>query len=98
MKTLLRLAVMAFVTAGAGVAAADESTVRLSEGAEATTVVANCSGCHSLDYIQMNARFLKRADWEASVRKMVTVMGAPVSDADAATIVDYLTREYGMTD
>jgi cytochrome c5 len=97
MKTLLGLAALIAVTVGAGVAVADESTVRLSEGAEATTVVANCSGCHSLDYIQMNARFLKRADWEASVKKMVTVMGAPVSEADATRIVDYLTREYGAT-
>jgi cytochrome c5 len=98
MKTLLGLAALIVVTVGADVAVADESTVRLSEGAEATTVVANCSGCHSLDYIQMNARFLKRADWEASVKKMVTVMGAPVSEADTARIIDYLTREYGVTD
>jgi cytochrome c5 len=98
MKTLLGPAALTVVTVVAGVAAADETTVRLSEGAEAKTVIANCSGCHSLDYIQMNARFLKRADWEASVKKMVTVMGAPVSEADAARIVDYLTREYGVTD
>ena len=98
MKTLLGLAALTVVTVGPGFAAADETTVRLREGAEATTVIANCSGCHSLDYIQMNARFLKRADWQASVKKMVTVMGAPVSESDAARIVDYLTREYGVAD
>jgi mono/diheme cytochrome c family protein len=98
MKTLPGLAALVVVTFGPGVAVADESTIRLREGAEATTVVANCSGCHSLDYIQMNSPFQKRADWEASVRKMVTVMGAPVSEADTARIIDYLTREYGVTD
>ena len=61
-------------------------------------VTANCSGCHSLDYIQMNSMFLKRAQWEALVKKMIGVMGAPISDADAATLVDYLAREYGVAD
>ena len=46
----------------------------------------------------MNSRFVKRAGWEAEVKKMVSVMGAPVSDADAAKLVDYLTREYGVAE
>ena len=79
-------------------AGADESTIRLKEGPDSMTVAANCSGCHSLDYIQMNSRFMKRATWEAEVKKMVSVMGAPVSDADQAKLVDYLTREYGVAD
>lgn len=77
---------------------ADESTIRMKEAPETPTLVANCSGCHSLDYIQMNSKFMKRAGWEAEVRKMVSVMGAPVSDADAAKLVDYLVREYGVND
>ena len=36
--------------------------------------------------------------WEAEVKKMVSVMGAPVSEVDAAKLVDYLTREYGVAD
>ena len=79
-------------------ALADESRIRMTDAPETPAVIANCSGCHSLDYIQMNSRFVKRAGWEAEVKKMVSVMGAPVSEADAAKLVDYLTREYGVAD
>jgi hypothetical protein len=51
--------------------------------------------CHSLDYIPMNSVFLDRKGWEASVNKMVKVMGAPISEQDAAVITDYLARNYG---
>jgi hypothetical protein len=79
-------------------AAADETKIHMRDAAETPVLIANCSGCHSLDYIQMNSRFMKRAGWEAEVHKMTAVMGAPVSDADAAQLVDYLTREYGVAD
>ena len=77
---------------------ADERAIKMKEGPERVLFAASCSGCHSLDYIQMNATFLKRAGWEAEVRKMIAVMGAPVADADAAALVGYLTREYGVPD
>ena len=79
-------------------ALADESRIRMTDAPETPALIANCSGCHSLDYIQMNSRFVKRAGWEAEVKKMVSVMGAPVSEADAAKLVDYLTREYGVAE
>jgi hypothetical protein len=79
-------------------AAADETTVRMKEAPETVALVASCSGCHSLDYIQMNSTFMKRAGWEATVKKMVAVMGAPVTDAEATKLVDYLTREYGVAE
>lgn len=84
--------------AAADVALADESQIRMKEAPETMTLVANCSGCHSLDYVQMNSKFMKRATWEAEVHKMVAVMGAPVSEADQAALVEYLTREYGVAD
>jgi hypothetical protein len=58
-------------------------------------VAANCSMCHSLDYIQMNSPFLDRKGWEASVNKMIRAMGAPVAEADVQKIVDYLASQYG---
>jgi mono/diheme cytochrome c family protein len=79
-------------------ATADEASLQLKEGREKALVVSNCSGCHSLDYVVMNSGFMKRAAWEASVRKMVTVMGAPIADADAQGVIDYLAREYGIPD
>ncbi len=87
---------LALLSVAPVVAAADETALKLVDGPELATVQANCSVCHSLDYVQMNAPFLKRVGWEAEVRKMIKVMGAPVSDEDAAKILAYLTRSYGV--
>lgn len=99
MKTLTLTTTVAILLATSSTpVAADETRIQMRDGPELTTLVANCSGCHSLDYIQMNSRWVKRAGWEAEVKKMVTVMGAPVSPEDQAKLVDYLTREYGVAD
>jgi cytochrome c5 len=74
---------------------ADETRIVLAEGEGRNQVRALCSMCHSVDYIVMNSPFLDAAGWEKSVRKMVSVMGAPISDADAAIIVSYLSSHYG---
>jgi len=76
-------------------ATANETNLKLITDPAAATVQARCSGCHSIDYIQMNTGVLKREGWEAEVKKMIKVMGAPVPETDVSTIVDYLTRHYG---
>ena len=43
----------------------------------------------------MNSPFLNAAGWDAEVTKMIKVMGAPIDDADAKAIKDYLTKNYG---
>lgn len=53
------------------------------------------AACHSLDYIQMNAPFPDQKLWEAEVTKMIKVFGAPIDDAEARLITDYLSRNYG---
>ena len=75
--------------------AADESDITLAEDPVRVRVQAACSMCHSLDYIEMNSPFLDRAGWERTVKKMVTVMGAPLTEEQAAEITDYLARHYG---
>jgi cytochrome c553 len=80
----------------ASVANADESALRLRDAPEAATVLARCSSCHSIDYIQMNSTFMKKAGWEAEVRKMIKVMGAPVPEDEVARIVGYLAANYGV--
>ena len=75
--------------------AADESQIRLKEGAGRELVESNCAICHSLDYIQTNSPFLDRKGWEATLGKMVNAMGAPIPKEDVPAIVDYLTRQYG---
>jgi hypothetical protein len=86
----------AFFLAASMSASADESQVKLAHDADMPLVMSRCAACHSVDYIQMNAPFMKRAGWEAEVKKMVKVYGAPVADEDAAKIIDYLTRHYGV--
>ena len=90
MRTLLVFALFFTLPAFAG-----EGDVHLKEGPGKDLVEANCSMCHSLDYIQMNSPFLDRKGWEASVNKMIKAMGAPVAEADVQSIVDYLASQYG---
>ena len=90
MRTLLVVALLSTFPAFAG-----EDDVRLKDAPGKDLVAANCSMCHSLDYIQMNSPFLDRKGWEASVNKMIKAMGAPVAEADVQKIVDYLASQYG---
>ena len=76
-------------------ALADEASVELKKAPGLDKVVSNCGTCHSLDYIQMNSPFMSAATWDAEVTKMIKAYGAPISDADAAAIKDYLKANYG---
>jgi mono/diheme cytochrome c family protein len=76
-------------------ASAGEESVNLKPGPGLEQVESNCGACHSLDYVQMNAPFLNAAGWNAEVTKMVKAFGAPISEADAKTIADYLAKNYG---
>ena len=55
---------------------------------------AKCQLCHSTDYIVMQPRGDAK-QWEGVVTKMIKVFGAPLSEADARTITEYLARAYG---
>jgi cytochrome c5 len=90
MRTIIALLLFA-----AAPALAQESQLRLRDGPGRQLVEANCVMCHSLDYIPMNSPFLDRRGWEASVNKMIKVMGAPIAESDAQNIVDYLAGRYG---
>ncbi len=85
----------AFACASVTVADAEEKPVVLKPGPGLDKVEKNCGGCHSLDYIQMNSPFLNAAGWNTEVMKMIKAFGAPIDDADAKAIVDYLTKNYG---
>jgi sulfite dehydrogenase (cytochrome) subunit B len=52
-------------------------------------------GVHTLAYIPMNSSFLDAKGWEAEVTKMIKAYGAPIEDADAKAIAEYLKRNYG---
>jgi len=73
---------------------ADEDQVELKAGPGKELVESSCIMCHSLDYIQMNSPIFDRKGWEASVTKMIKVMGAPIPPEQAKEIVDYLEANY----
>jgi sulfite dehydrogenase (cytochrome) subunit B len=93
----LKIATLVLVApAVAAAAGTDERSLQLRDAPEAVTVLAGCSGCHSVDYIEMNSPFLNRSGWEAEVRKMMKAYGAPIREDDVGPIVSYLTRYYGV--
>jgi mono/diheme cytochrome c family protein len=91
----MRLPIAALVMLLAAPAIADEKPVQLKKAPGLDKVEANCAACHSLDYIQMNSPFMNAPTWDAEVSKMIKAYGAPISDADAREIADYLKKNYG---
>lgn len=88
--------ILALAVGCSAAAFADEDQLKLKEGPGHDTVMTSCIMCHSVDYIHMNSPFMKKPAWQATVNKMVKVMGAPVSPEDVPVIVDYLTKYYGI--
>ncbi len=69
---------------------------KLKPGLNLDVAAANCSGCHSADYMQTQPQGpkFKKDFWTAEVNKMIKVYGAPIDEADIGKIVDYLTAAY----
>jgi cytochrome c5 len=88
-NALLVLSIAFSATASAG-----EEQIELKEGAGRDTVATNCVMCHSLDYVLMHSRFMKKTNWQETIDKMVNVMGAPIRQDDIPVILDYLTKHY----
>ena len=97
---LLCLSFMAVVCLGASAAEKsiklpdDNAMAELKPGPNVEVVRNNCIVCHSTDYIvRQPASDTKK--WEGEVQKMIKVYGAPISQADAKAIVEYLATWYG---
>ena len=73
---------------------ADHAYAALKPGPGVEVTRQQCVSCHSTDYIVMQPRGNAR-QWDGVVTKMIKVFGAPVSDQDAKTIVEYLATQYG---
>jgi sulfite dehydrogenase (cytochrome) subunit B len=76
-------------------ATAGETKIYLKDAPGKDVVESNCAACHSLDYILMNSGFLDAKGWEATVKKMVGSLGAPVPAEAIPRIIEYLARNYG---
>ncbi len=94
---VLVLAAIAGLTPGSASAAPvsytlPDETAAFGPGPNLEVIQANCAACHSADYITTQPRGpkFKREFWQAEVTKMIKVFGAPIDDADAGKIVDYL--------
>ena len=66
----------------------------LADGPGREVTETQCRVCHSLDYVTTQPPS-GAAQWQGVVTKMRAVYGAPISDADAKAIADYLTASYG---
>jgi mono/diheme cytochrome c family protein len=93
MRTFAVAALLAAAIAAPAVA--DEKPVQLKKAPGLDKVEGNCASCHSLDYVLMNSPFPNATVWDATVTKMIKAFGAPVDDADAKIIADYLKKNYG---
>ena len=73
-----------------------EETAQFKPGPNLEVAQANCTACHSADYIKTQPRGPKfgKDFWTAEVNKMIKVYGAPIEEADIGKIVDYLTATY----
>lgn len=96
-----RARVVALVVLAAGTASASpvrydmpEDTAKLKPGPGAEVAEAHCLSCHSPDYIATQPARKGHAFWTAEVTKMIKVYGAPIEEADAKAITDYLTATY----
>jgi mono/diheme cytochrome c family protein len=76
-------------------AGAEEKSIDLKKAPGLDKVEGNCGSCHTLDYILMNSPYPNAALWDAEVTKMIKVYGAPITDADAKEIAEYLKKNYG---
>lgn len=55
-----------------------------------------CLTCHSVEYVIIQPP-MQRAFWLAEVKKMQQRYGAQFPDSQVEPVVDYLTRNYGVT-
>ena len=100
MKSFLMAASLALLATAASAAPFKSEQVELPadslafpDGPNVKIVTQNCLACHSADMV-LDQPLLPRATWTAEVTKMRNVYKAPITDADAALIVDYLAATH----
>ena len=94
MRLAARSTIGVLVCTLAGGTLSQESRVQLADG-PGKDKASQCVACHSLDYIQMNASFLDKVGWTASINKMINAFGAPIPKEDVEPLATYLAQHYG---
>jgi sulfite dehydrogenase len=89
-----------FVAAAARAAALDihlpPETGAFKQAAGAEIANGQCLTCHSVEYVIIQPP-MQRAFWKAEVVKMQQKYGAQIPDAQVEPVIDYLTKNYGVT-
>lgn len=95
LRSLACLAI-ALIAAGRVFAApaAPPETAVLQAGPGVEVARAQCSICHSADFIATQPPGMGREFWKAELGKMKK-LGAPFDDSQAAILLDYLVKTYG---
>ena len=74
---------------------ADTAQLRASPLPGYAKAQADCTVCHSAEYMLYQPPNATRAYWDAMTKRMKTVFKAPFSEEDIPALVDYLTATYG---
>src|SRR5580765_2829646 len=71
-------------------------TVAFKQDVGAEIANGQCLTCHSVEYVVIQPP-MQRAFWKAEVLKMQQKYGAQIPDGQVEAVVDYLTKNYGVT-
>jgi sulfite dehydrogenase len=71
-------------------------TVAFKQDVGAEIANGQCLTCHSVEYVVIQPP-MQRAFWKAEVVKMQQKYGAQIPDGQVEAVVDYLTKNYGVT-
>ena len=103
MKHALLLVITAGWVLGLAMPAAAKDIVLPPDGVQLTPsplpgyakAQANCTLCHSAEYMRYQPPNAARPYWDAMVHRMKVVFKAPLADEDMPEIIDYLAKTYG---
>jgi hypothetical protein len=73
----------------------DTATLRPSALPGYAKAQADCTVCHSAEYMLTQPPNAGRPYWDAMTKRMKAVFKAPFDEADIPQIVDYLSATYG---
>jgi sulfite dehydrogenase len=71
-------------------------TAAFKQDAGAEIANGQCLTCHSVEYVVIQPP-MQRAFWKAEVQKMQQKYGAQIPEEQVEAVVDYLTKNYGVT-
>jgi mono/diheme cytochrome c family protein len=87
MLMVILAAVCAAIISGTGAFGAEKKT-----GDAKGLFEKKCGACHGLDRATSQRRTAQ--EWERTVLRMKESLGAPLTDQEARTIIDYLSKSY----